>query len=107
MNPWLLLMCSIVAEVAGTLLLKASHGLTRLWPTLSMGVCYLLAIWLMGLVSKKLEIGLTYAVWAGVGTAATALLGVWIFNEGASLMKVLGVGFIVAGVVLLNLSQSA
>lgn len=107
MNPWLLLACSIVAEVVGTLLLKASHGLTRLWPTLSMGVCYLLVIWLMGLVSKKLEVGLTYAVWAGVGTATTALLGVWIFNEGASLMKVLGVGFIVVGVLLLNLSQSA
>jgi len=60
----------------------------------------------MGIVTRKLEVGITYAVWAGAGTALTAILGIMAFGESVSLIKISGVAFIVAGVVFLNLSQT-
>ncbi|WP_370678621.1 multidrug efflux SMR transporter [Comamonas sp. GB3 AK4-5] len=107
MNPWLVLTLSIASEVAGTLLLKASYGLSQWAPTAGMGLCYAAAIWLMGLASKQMEIGMAYAVWAGAGTALIALLGVALFSESASWGKALGVGCIVLGVLLLHLNQAA
>ncbi|AOK46969.1 hypothetical protein WT60_09015 [Burkholderia sp. MSMB617WGS] len=88
--------------MCGTIFLKLSAGLARLPFTMAMGACYAAAIWLMGLATKQLEIGIAYAVWAGAGTA---LVGIAIVDEGASLAKWSGMTFIVAGVVLLNLSQ--
>ncbi|WP_082715915.1 MULTISPECIES: DMT family transporter [Burkholderia] len=107
MSPWILLSLSILSEVVGTVFLKCSDGLSRPSYTVAMGVCYVGAIWLMGIVTKQLEIGITYAIWAGAGTAITALVGVIVFDEGTSLAKLSGMAFIVAGVVLLNLSQRA
>ena len=106
MSPWLLLAFSIIAEVAGTVMLKFSNGFSKILPTVAMGLCYLAAIWLMGLVTKKIEIGITYAIWAGAGTAVTALMGVFLFSESFSTMKVVGVLCIVMGVVFLNLAQN-
>ncbi|AOJ80715.1 hypothetical protein WS86_08880 [Burkholderia savannae] len=100
-----MLVLSILSEVCGTIFLKLSAGVARLPFTIAMGACYAGAIWLMGLATKQLEIGIAYAVWAGAGAALTALVGIAIVDEGASLAKWSGMTFIVAGVVLLNLSQ--
>jgi small multidrug resistance pump len=107
MNPWLILSLSILSEVVGTILLKMSNGLTKPIPTITMGICYVGAIWLMGIAAKHMEIGLTYAIWAGVGTALTAILGVFFFSENFSFFKTAGVTSIIIGVVLLNLSQKS
>lgn len=105
MNPWLLLAFSVILEVVGTVLLKFSNGLTKILPTIAMGFCYVGAIWLMGLVTKKIEMGTTYAIWAGTGTALTALMGIFLFTESYSNIKIIGIICIVIGVVLLNLAQ--
>jgi len=100
---WLLLAASIAAEVAGTLVLRYADGLTRLWPSLGVAALYALAIWCMSLSVRQLELGLAYAVWAGVGTALTALLGMLWFGEASHLARLLGLLFIVLGVVCLHL----
>lgn len=104
---WLLLGCSVVSEVAGTVALRHSDGFGRPIPAVAAGSCYLLAVWLMSLAMRQLEMGLTYAIWAGSGTALTALAGIILYAEPASSFKLGGLALIVAGVVMLNLAPRA
>lgn len=101
---WLLLAASIAAEVAGTLALRYADGFTRLLPSLAVGALYALAVWLMSVSVRQLEMGLAYAVWAGVGTALTAMVGMLWFGEAFHVARLMGLAFIVLGVVCLNLN---
>lgn len=107
MNPslsaWLLVAISVVAEVVGTVALKYSDGFSRLLPSGAAAACYALAIWLMAVAMRQLDMGITYAVWAASGTAATALVGIAFFGEHMGSVKALGLVCVVAGVVMLNL----
>lgn len=105
-TSWTLLFVSVGAEVVGTLALRHADGFRRLGPSLLVAASYLTAIWLMSLSVRKLEVGLAYAVWAGCGTALTALLGIVLLGESYSLLKLAGVALIVLGVVVLNLSAA-
>ena len=100
---WLLLAASIAAEVAGTIALRYADGFTRLWPSLVVGSLYALAIFLMSVSVRHLEVGLAYAVWAGFSTALTALVGMVWFGEAIHAARLMGIAFIVVGVVSLNL----
>lgn len=91
------------AEVAGTTAMKYSDGFTRLWPSIGTAVGYLIAFTLLAQTLKTLSVGTAYAIWAGVGTAAVALIGILFLGESSSLVKIVGVGLIVVGVVVLNL----
>ena len=70
---WLLLSIAILAEIAGTLMLKASDGLSKLLPSVGVAVGYLTAFALMSQSMKKLDVGITYAIWSGVGVRTTSL----------------------------------
>ncbi|WP_405897178.1 multidrug efflux SMR transporter [Streptomyces sp. NBC_00727] len=98
-----LLAAAIAAEVAGTTAMKYSEGFTRLWPSLITVAGYLLAFSLLARTLKTLSVGTAYAIWAGVGTAAVALIGMVFFGESATPLKALGVLLVIAGVVVLNL----
>ncbi len=98
-----LLAAAIAAEVAGTTVMKYSEGFTRLWPSIGTAVGYLIAFTLLAQTLKTLSVGTAYAIWAGVGTAAVALIGILFMGESSSLVKIVGVGLIVVGVVVLNL----
>ncbi|ARF61080.1 ligand-binding protein SH3 [Streptomyces violaceoruber] len=98
-----LLAAAIAAEVAGTTAMKYSEGFTRLWPSLGTLLGYLIAFTLLAQTLKTLSVGTAYAVWAGVGTAAVALIGILFLGESGSLVKIAGIALIVAGVVVLNL----
>ena len=102
---WTLLAISIIAEVTGTVALRYSTGFTRLVPTVISGICYLAAVWLMAIVIKHIEVGLTYAVWAASGIAVTAVIGIFVFGESSSPQKIAGLALIITGVVLLNTSK--
>ena len=69
------------------------------------GLCYLLAVWLMAIVIKHVEVGLTYAVWTAGGIAMTALIGIVFFGESSSPWKFFGLALIIAGVAVLNLAK--
>lgn len=99
---WLLLAASVLAEVLGTIALRHADGFTRLVPSLLTTALYGLAIWLMSLSVRRLDMGLAYAVWAGTGTASIACLGMVFFAEPTSAVRFIGIALIVAGTVVLH-----
>ncbi|MBX7268116.1 multidrug efflux SMR transporter [Micromonospora sp. Llam7] len=100
---YVFLLLAIAAEVTGTSLLKATQGFTRLWPTLGLVVAYLVAFALLAQAVKGIQVGIAYAMWSGLGTAAIVAIGAAFLGEPLTVTKVLGVGIVIAGVVLLNL----
>ena len=107
MHPYALLGFAIAAEVAGTTALKLSDGMSRLIPSLGVVVAYGISFWLLSMTLRSLPIGFTYAVWSGVGIAGIAVLGWVVFGEALNLKGVLGLGLIVAGIVVLQMSTQA
>jgi small multidrug resistance pump len=100
---WILLSIAIAAEILGTLSLKASDGLSKLWPSLGVLIGYALAFTLMAISLKKLDVGITYAIWSGVGIIGAAIGGVIFFNQQLSRMNIVGMVIIIVGVVIMNL----
>jgi small multidrug resistance pump len=101
---WIWLSLAIFLEVAATILMKLSNGLSRTAPTVGMFVLYGLSFIPMTIALKELEIGSVYAIWSAVGTAVVTVLGVVLFHEPASLLKAFAIGLIIVGVVCLNIS---
>jgi small multidrug resistance pump len=98
----LLLGTAIVSEVAATLALRASDGFSRPLPVAVVIVGYGLSFWLLALALKHIPVSLTYAIWAGTGTALVAIGGVVAFGESMNTMKLLSLFVIVLGVVGLS-----
>ncbi|MET9430110.1 multidrug efflux SMR transporter [Streptomyces sp. NPDC003036] len=98
-----LLAAAIAAEVAGTTAMKYSEGFSRLWPSLGAVAGYLVAFALLAQTLKVIQVGTAYAIWAGVGTAAVAAIGMFFLGESTGLAKLAGIAFVIIGVVLLNL----
>jgi len=107
MQAWLWLATAIALEVSGTVCMKFSEGFTRLMPSLLMAVFYLASFAAMTMSLKRIDLGVAYAVWAGVGTALIALIGVLVFREAATAMKLVALVLIVSGVAMLHLSNAA
>jgi small multidrug resistance pump len=100
---WFLLAIAIVAEIAGTLMLKVSNGFTRLWPSVGVVFAYLTAFALMSQSLKKIDVGITYAIWSGFGIVGAAIGGMIFFNQDLTKLNIIGMTIIVAGVVIMNL----
>ena len=101
---WLMVAAAGLFETGFAVLLKQSHGITRLWPTVGFAVCALISFALLTMALKKLEVGSAYAVWTRLGAAGTALVGIWALGESATPVKLVSIGLILAGVIGLNLS---
>jgi small multidrug resistance pump len=106
MNPFVILFLAIVFEVIATTSLKASEGFTRLLPSVVVVVGYGVAFYLLSQALKTIPIGTTYAIWSGVGTAVTVMIGVVLYREGIDLPRIIGIGLIILGVLVLNLFNS-
>ncbi|MCH7369773.1 MULTISPECIES: quaternary ammonium compound efflux SMR transporter SugE [Aeromonas] len=96
--PWLLLLLAGLFEVAWAIGLKYTDGFSRPLPTLltlsAMGV----SVVLLAMAVKQLPLGTAYAVWTGIGAVGTVLMGIWLFNEPATLARVLCLTLIVGGI---------
>ncbi len=100
--PWLFLGIAITGEVIGTTALKASEGFTR-WGYGSITVIsYAISFYFLAIVLKTIPVGIAYAVWSGAGVAMVALIGIVLFGQKLDLFAYLGIGLIVAGVIVLN-----
>ncbi|MCQ9131232.1 MULTISPECIES: multidrug efflux SMR transporter [Streptomyces] len=100
---YLTLAGAIAAEVTATTVMKYSDGFSRLWPSLLTVVGYVVSFFLLAQALRTIGIGTAYAIWAGTGTAAIALIGPALFGETLNPAKAAGILLIVAGVVVLNL----
>jgi small multidrug resistance pump len=106
MMSWILLIAAICMEVSGTTCLKLSAGFTKWLPSVLLFVFYGLSLTMMAFAVKKLDLSLTYAIWSGVGTFLIALVGFFWFKEPFTLLKMVSMSLVIAGVVGLNLSSS-
>jgi quaternary ammonium compound-resistance protein SugE len=103
---WLAIVVAGLFETGFAVSLKLSHGMTRLWPTVSFAACALLSFGLLTVALRRLEVGPAYALWTGIGAAGTAAVGM-ILGDAPSALKLTSIGLILAGVVGLNLSGVA
>ncbi len=102
MMGYFYLAIAIIAEVAATSALKASEEFTKLVPSLVVIVGYGLAFYLLSLVLRTIPVGITYALWAGLGIVLVALVGAVVYKQTPDLPAILGMGLIVAGVIVIN-----
>ena len=101
---WLLVIVAGLLETGFAVCLKLSDGFSRIWPTVGFALFALGSFGMLTQALRRLEIGAAYAVWTGIGAAGTVLFGMLFLDESSSLVKILSVSLIVAGVVGLNLS---
>jgi quaternary ammonium compound-resistance protein SugE len=101
---WFLIVVAGVFETGFAVLLKQSHGMTKLWPTIGFAACALVSFGLLTIALRHLDVGPAYAVWTGLGAAGTAVVGMLALGEAASTVKLISIGLVVAGAIGLNLS---
>ncbi|MFJ7567818.1 quaternary ammonium compound efflux SMR transporter SugE [Herminiimonas sp. NPDC097707] len=97
--PWLILVIAGLFEIGWAIGLKYTDGFTRLWPTVGTLVAMLISVVLLGLAMKSLPVGTAYAVWTGIGTVGTVILGMVLLGEAASVVRVICILLIVAGII--------
>jgi len=102
--PWILLLFAGLFEVGWALGLKYTEGFTKPLPTVLTVASMIVSLGLLGLALKELPVGTAYAVWTGVGTVGTAILGMWLLGEPATAVRIGCIGLIVAGIAGLKLA---
>ena len=94
---------AIVAEVIATTALRAADGFTQLWPSLISIVGYVVAFYFLSLTLRSMPVGIAYAIWSGVGIVLISLAGWLIYKQLLDLPALIGMGLIMAGVIVINL----
>jgi quaternary ammonium compound-resistance protein SugE len=100
---WIYLTIAGLFEVGWAIGLKYTEGFTRLLPSVWTLTSMLLSIVLLGLALKTLPVGTAYAVWTGIGAVGTAILGIYLFSEPATTLRLMCIGLILSGIVGLKL----
>jgi quaternary ammonium compound-resistance protein SugE len=101
---WAILIIAGLFEIGWAVGLKYTDGFTRLWPSIWTVAAMMVSLYLLAVAIRTLPIGTSYAVWTGVGAAGTAILGMILLGEPASIARVASIGLIVAGIVGLRLA---
>ena len=99
---WVYLLLAIVSEVVATSALKSSESFSRLWPSVLTVVGYGVAFYLLSLTLREMPVGIAYAIWSGVGIVLVSLAAVVLFGQ-----KLIGMGLIVAGVIVINVCSKS
>lgn len=101
--PWILLFLAGLLEIGWAIGLKYSEGFSRTLPATLTIVAMILSVVLLGLALRDLPLGTAYAIWTGIGTVGTALLGIYLFGDAATAARLACIGLIVAGIAGLKL----
>jgi len=101
---WAMICVAGLFETGFAIMLKLSHGASRVWPTVGFAACALISFALLTAALKHLEVGSAYAVWTGLGAAGTAVVGMAWLGDSISVTKLVSIGLILAGVIGLNLA---
>ena len=105
MKGYLFLALSIVSEVIATTMLKFSEAFTILGPSIAVAVGYGISFYSLSLCLKTLPLSLAYAIWSGIGTALTVIVGIVVWGDIFNLYSALGIILIIGGVILLNIGS--
>ncbi|MDP8568304.1 quaternary ammonium compound efflux SMR transporter SugE [Methylophilus aquaticus] len=103
---WLVLIIAGLFETAWAIGLKYTEGFSRFWPSFWTIVAMVISVWLLGLCVRTLPVGTAYAVWVGIGAVGTVLLGMWLFDESTSPLRIVSLLLIIAGIIGLKLASS-
>ena len=101
---WAVIVVASLFETGFAVLLKLSHGMTRLWPTIGFCCCALASFALLNLALKQLDVGPAYAVWTGLGATGTAIVGMAALGDPVSVLKLVSIALVIAGAIGLNLA---
>ncbi len=104
---WVILVAAGLLEIGWAVGLKYTQGFTRLWPTIGTVASMVISLGLLGVAIRTLPLGTAYAIWTGIGTVGTAIAGIVLFGESASVAQLLCIFLIVAGIVGLKLLAPA
>jgi len=104
--PWLILFVAGLFEVGWAVGLKYTHGFTRFWPSVFTILAMAVSLFLLAQALRTLPIGTAYAIWTGIGAVGTAVLGIVLFSEPATAMRLGCIGLIVAGIVGLKFASA-
>jgi quaternary ammonium compound-resistance protein SugE len=104
---WIIIVLAGLFETGWAIGLKYTEGFSRLWPTVGTMLAMLISLGLLGIAMKSLPVGTAYTVWVGVGAVGTAILGIVLFNEPASLGRLLSLALILTGIIGLKLASPA
>jgi small multidrug resistance pump len=107
MNKWLILGIAIVAETIATSALKSSEGFSRFWPSAIVVVGYGIAFYCLSLTLRVIPMGVTYAVWSGIGIALITLVGWLVYGQKLDAPALIGIALIIAGVIIMNVFSKA
>ena len=107
MSNWIFLILEIFSEVIGTSFLKSTEGFTKFWPSVIVLVGYSAAFYFLSLTLESIPLGVVYAIWSGVGIAAIAIISVLFLDQKLDSATYIGIGLIIAGVVVLRLYSDA
>lgn len=102
-TSWILLLIAGLLEVVWAIGLKYTEGFSKLVPSVITITAMIASVWLLALALKGIPVGTGYAVWTGIGAVGTAILGIALFGEAASLARIACIGLIVAGIFGLKL----
>ena len=103
---WFILFLAGLLEVGWAVGLKYTDGFTRLWPTAGTAAALVASMVLLGIAVRTLPLGTAYAVWTGIGTVGTAILGIVLFREPSNALRVVCIALIVAGIVGLKVTAA-
>lgn len=104
---WGLLSLAIVTEVIATTALKSSNGFTKLTPSIIVIIGYVISFYMLSITLKSLPMGITYAIWSGVGIVLISLIGWFYFKQQLDIASLIGMALIVAGVIVINVFSSS
>jgi quaternary ammonium compound-resistance protein SugE len=104
---WVVLFIAGLFEVGWAVGLKYTDGFTRLWPTLGTAAAVVISMLMLGWATRTLPLGTAYAVWTGIGTVGTVLMGIWLFREPATAMRLVCIGLIIVGIVGLKVASGS
>lgn len=107
MNAYIYLAIAITAEVIGTTALKAVDGFSKPLPLALVIVGYGTAFWMLSLVMKTIPVGVTYAIWSGLGIVMISIAALVLYDQKLDLPALLGMGLIIAGVLVIQLFSSS
>ena len=96
---WTYLFIAGLFEIGWAVGMKYTHGFSRLWPTVAVLVSMILSVYFLSIAIKSIPVGTAYAVWTGIGIVGTTILGIILFNETVSVLRVLFISLILISVV--------
>lgn len=102
---WMLLIIAGLFEVFWAIGLKYSHGFTKFFPSLFTIFGMIASFYFLSLALKSLPLGSAYAIWTGIGTVGTVILGIILFEEPFDIIRLIFIGFIVLGIIGLRITS--